>query len=261
MPGAPNCAGLSCAVTGNAPICGATANSMAGLWPSVTEPLEDTPTGRLTESMLAAIAQFDNDVRAERTVSGMKSAVLAGRSVWQAPVGYRRGPPGGSSLEPPLPQHAKGSPRFSPSTLRAVREVRSPSHSSLEPRQRRQIRQLLVSQHTLPGARQQAKAGSALLGPALAKLRLRDAELDDLDVEAVLAFAERLLTNMSRSWNHMNPEQKRRFQSLLFPKGITFDGERFGTAETSTLFRMLEPATDVTGSLASPGGFEPPLPA
>ena len=67
---------------------------------SVSEPIEDTPPGRFLETMLAAAAQLDNDVRAERTVSGMKSALLAGRWVWPAPVGYRRGTPGGPSLEP-----------------------------------------------------------------------------------------------------------------------------------------------------------------
>ena len=59
----------------------------------------------------------------------------------------------------------------------------------------------------------------------------------------------------------MNPAQKRRFQSLIFPDGITFDGERFGTTETASIFKKLEPATDVTGSMASPRRFELRLPA
>ncbi len=58
---------------------------------SVTEPIDDSPSGRLMEGILAAMAQFDNDVRAARTVDGMKAAVERGRWVWAAPLGYRTG--------------------------------------------------------------------------------------------------------------------------------------------------------------------------
>lgn len=61
---------------------------------SVTEPIEDTSTGRLMEGVLASFSQFDNDVRAERTVAGMKSALQAGQWTFKAPLGYLnvRGP-------------------------------------------------------------------------------------------------------------------------------------------------------------------------
>lgn len=56
---------------------------------SVTEPIDDTSTGKLTENMLAAIAQFDNDVRSERTVAGMTAAAEQGRWTHKPPIGYR----------------------------------------------------------------------------------------------------------------------------------------------------------------------------
>jgi hypothetical protein len=40
---------------------------------------------------------------------------------------------------------------------------------------------------------------------------------EELDVEAVLAFAERVSLNASRMWLEANLEQRQRFQSLLFP--------------------------------------------
>ena len=40
------------------------------------------------ESIIAAMAQWDNDVRAERTVAGMREAISRGRWVWVAPLGY-----------------------------------------------------------------------------------------------------------------------------------------------------------------------------
>jgi site-specific DNA recombinase len=56
---------------------------------SLGERIEDTPSGRLTEAMFASMAQFDNEIRAERSKGGMTEAVLDGRWVWKAPVGYR----------------------------------------------------------------------------------------------------------------------------------------------------------------------------
>lgn len=55
---------------------------------SVSENLEDSPSGNLMETMLSGFAQFDNDVRAERCAGGMKEAVREGRYVWMAPIGY-----------------------------------------------------------------------------------------------------------------------------------------------------------------------------
>lgn len=55
---------------------------------SVTEPVEEGSAGRFVETLLAAVAQFDNDVRSERTVAGMKAAIVRGRWPYVAPIGY-----------------------------------------------------------------------------------------------------------------------------------------------------------------------------
>jgi site-specific DNA recombinase len=55
---------------------------------SATEPIDDTSTGKLMEGVLAAFAQFDNDVRSDRTCAGMKTALELGRWVFLAPIGY-----------------------------------------------------------------------------------------------------------------------------------------------------------------------------
>ena len=67
---------------------------------SVTEPFDESSQGKLMESILASFAQFDNDVRADRTKDGMKAAHLAGKWTFKAPLGYLNGDrkPGGSSL-------------------------------------------------------------------------------------------------------------------------------------------------------------------
>jgi site-specific DNA recombinase len=55
---------------------------------SATEPIDDTPTGRFMENTLANVSQFDNDIRTERCVNGMRDAMREGRYTWMAPTGY-----------------------------------------------------------------------------------------------------------------------------------------------------------------------------
>src|SRR6267378_6474352 len=68
---------------------------------SATEPIDDTSTGKLMEGVLAAFAQFDNDVRSDRTRAGMRAALELGRWTFPAPIGYLNAPKwAGKSLVP-----------------------------------------------------------------------------------------------------------------------------------------------------------------
>jgi DNA invertase Pin-like site-specific DNA recombinase len=64
---------------------------------SATEHIEDTPVGRFMENTIANVAQFDNDIRSERSSAGMKDAMREGRYVWGAPVGLENTIVGGKS--------------------------------------------------------------------------------------------------------------------------------------------------------------------
>lgn len=55
---------------------------------SVTEPIGDSPTEKLMETMLAGFAEFDNDIRAQRCAGGMQARLLQGIWPWKPPVGY-----------------------------------------------------------------------------------------------------------------------------------------------------------------------------
>ena len=55
---------------------------------SLTENLEDSPTGRFFETMMAASAQMDNEIRGERARNGTMEALNQGRWVYAAPYGY-----------------------------------------------------------------------------------------------------------------------------------------------------------------------------
>ncbi len=56
---------------------------------SVTEPIDANPEGKLMETILAGFAQFDNDIRAARTVQGMRRRIQDGIFPWTPPLGYR----------------------------------------------------------------------------------------------------------------------------------------------------------------------------
>jgi len=73
---------------------------------SATEPIDDSSSGKFIESMIAAVSQFDNDVRSERTVAGMKAAADEGRWTFPAPLGYRIVSTNGSSRMEPDPDRA-----------------------------------------------------------------------------------------------------------------------------------------------------------
>ena len=95
----------------------------------------------------------------------------------------------------------------------------------------------------------------------LAKLRLKDAQLDEVDIEAVLNFAETFLLNTARIWMEMSLEQRQRFQKVLFPEGIELKaGGGFRTAATCPVFSMLQPENGAIYEMATPTGFEPVLP-
>ncbi len=57
------------------------------LW-SATEPINETTTGTLMENVLASFAQFDNDLRSERSRGGMRARALEGCWVSGAPIGF-----------------------------------------------------------------------------------------------------------------------------------------------------------------------------
>jgi len=55
---------------------------------SATEKLEDTPGGKFYETLLSAAAEFDNNVRSQRTTEGMRARLMRGLWSGIAPWGY-----------------------------------------------------------------------------------------------------------------------------------------------------------------------------
>ena len=74
----------------------------------------------------------------------------------------------------------------------------------------------------------------------LIRIERHSGQLEELDVEGILAFAERVLPRGADLWVQASIEQRQRFQRLFFPEGITFDGNRFvRTGVTAPAFSYL----------------------
>jgi site-specific DNA recombinase len=396
---------------------------------SATEPIDDTSTGKLMEGVLAAFAQFDNDVRSDRTRAGMRAALELGRWTFVAPLGYLNAPKwSGKSLvhDPERAELVKRAfddlatgrytkqeviarataaglrsrkgLRLSPQSFGQmmrnpiyIGKIESPDYGVSTqgdfepivdeatffraqavldgrvvvagPRQRnhpdfplrgfvrceacgrpltgswskgrnghyayyhcqRQCRAVNVSKATLEGAfvdelallqptpgymrlvkerilhvweqrrseakdrtveqerrvktiqqkldrldeaflysesidltsysRQRDKLREELM---LAQIDRHTDAVDELDVQGILAFAERILPRASDLWVQASLDYKQRLQQLFFPEGIAFDGIRFNrTAATAPLFNYLAPSESADEKMVSRLGIEP----
>jgi len=92
----------------------------------------------------------------------------------------------------------------------------------------------------------------------LARIDRHSGYLDELDVEAILAFAERVLPRAADLWIQASLDQRQRFQQLFFPEGIAFGGNGFvRTAVTTRAFSYLQPPTSENEGLVDLTGIEP----
>ena len=82
------------------------------------------------------------------------------------------------------------------------------------------------------------------------ELRLDEAKMDDLDVEAVVGFAEQVLGDAGGLWREFDLDQRQRLQKALFPKGIVYQNGAFGTAETPPIYSVIPVMQAQTEGLA-----------
>ena len=76
--------------------------------------------------------------------------------------------------------------------------------------------------------------------------------VDELDVQGILAFAERILPRASDLRVQASLDYKQRLQQLFFPEGIAYDGNRFKrTAVTAPLFNYWAPSESADEKMVS----------
>ncbi len=105
-----------------------------------------------------------------------------------------------------------------------------------------------------------------MLAKQLAFLESERSEIDiskcriksgSVDVGEAIAFCEEYLATPSQVWERAGVSSKLKLQWFQFPKGITFDGEKFGTPEISLVFKAKEAFQPLHSTMVDPTGFEP----
>ncbi len=92
----------------------------------------------------------------------------------------------------------------------------------------------------------------------LAQIDHHAESIEELDVQGILAFAERVVPRATDLWVQASLNQKQRLQQLFLPEGIAFNGNRFNrTAATAPFFKYLAPGERREESLVSLIGIEP----
>jgi site-specific DNA recombinase len=91
----------------------------------------------------------------------------------------------------------------------------------------------------------------------LAEMELRDAQAEEIEIEAVLDFAQAVLLNASNLWKAAPSEQKQRLQQVLFPDGVTYSGGNYRTGVTCLLFSGMQTHEVKKEGLVALPGIEP----
>ena len=82
-------------------------------------------------------------------------------------------------------------------------------------------------------------------------------ELGDIDLEATIAKARRIFSDLRGSWNRLEAIQRQQFLRILIPDGIRYENGVVGTAETLDAIRGIVAYDDGKLQMAVPAGFEP----
>jgi site-specific DNA recombinase len=104
---------------------------------------------------------------------------------------------------------------------------------------------------------QMQKVGTELQAAGLLE---GEAVLDLAEVELLLDFADWMLSHAASVWASASWANKIRIQRAIFPAGLVVSSEGFGTPEEQCAFLRLQENSGDEYDMASPGGFEPPLP-
>jgi hypothetical protein len=87
---------------------------------------------------------------------------------------------------------------------------------------------------------------------AVGELRLEDAADEGLDVEGILEFANKVLTDAARLWEQASPTNKQRLQQVFFPEGVEHAATAgIRTAVTCLAFTGVRPRASGEFGLAS----------
>jgi len=75
----------------------------------------------------------------------------------------------------------------------------------------------------------------------VANIDVNESKLDEIDMATLLSYTDQFLTDLPRQWKDLKNENKPKFQTLVFPAGITYHPEnKFGTPVLGYVFEVFE---------------------
>ena len=93
------------------------------------------------------------------------------------------------------------------------------------------------------------------------KIQLDDYENGLIDVTGLIEYGKKFVYNLSSLWLNFDTAQKRGFQEILFPEGLSFENGEFRTATISPILSLIDVQNEALiscqATLAGEGGFEP----
>ena len=91
------------------------------------------------------------------------------------------------------------------------------------------------------------------------KLMLEEKQIEEFNMENALSFCFEMVRDSALTWTNLekHPEFRARFQKLIFPENIEFDGEKFGTNKLGLVYRLKETYDADSSNLVIPRGIEP----
>jgi hypothetical protein len=91
-----------------------------------------------------------------------------------------------------------------------------------------------------------------------AECKLDSARIDEIKIDEVLEFCERVLCNVPLLWKECSLDQQQRLQQVLFPKGISYHPKTgYETQTTCLFFNMLDGNSEDKTHLVALTGIEP----
>jgi hypothetical protein len=87
-----------------------------------------------------------------------------------------------------------------------------------------------------------------------------DAVVDHLEIDRIIAYGQRMGTNLGKLWRDFDVDSRVQFQAIVFPDGIEYSPTTgFGTQVSCSIFEPLRSLMAPEESMVSPMGFEPML--
>jgi hypothetical protein len=80
------------------------------------------------------------------------------------------------------------------------------------------------------------------------------------ELDSLLDFTDWVMLRIAGVWINASYENKQRIQQAFFPDGLVVSKEGFGTVLRPLFFKEFEGVKVENPEMATPGGFEPPLP-